>query len=75
MRQINTMFPDAKGYKTAAGAQRKLETFSNLCDENNVLTCVVQRPDGVWLPVAVIGDKNEWCAGPLSGSGICVCRA
>lgn len=75
-RNLNTMFPDAKGYKTWAGAARKLEAFSVLLDENNALRVVVQRPaDGLYLPVVIIGEKNEWICGPVCGSGICVCRA
>lgn len=74
-KTLTNMFPEVEGYKTRRGADGKLAKAMGFLTENNVLHLTMQRPDGTYLPVAILGEKNEWCAGPLAGSGICVTRA
>ena len=72
---LSEMFPEANGYKTFWGAANKLAKSKAFLEENKVIHTVVVRTDNKFIPVAILGEKNEWCAGPLAGSGICVTRA
>lgn len=58
--QINTMFPDHKGCKTAKGAQSRLDVALSGLREcaDTFHSCIVQRPDGMWIAVVIVGHKT-----------------
>lgn len=76
---INTMFPDHKGCKTQAGAQSRLDAAKPLLDhveiQGTVHTAVLQRPDGTWIAVAILGSRSiGGLALQLINYKVCVCN-
>lgn len=71
-RNLSTMFPNASGTKTYAGAAARLAKVQTFLDSNNVVHCVVQRPDGTFIAVAVLHDRNSWCVSAFTSANICV---
>lgn len=66
---LTLMFPEAKGCTTKAGADRRVARVKAALDENRVNHVVVQRPDGIWLPVAILHDRNSWMVRALCDAG------
>ncbi len=62
---------DAKGYKTRAGAEAKLNKFK-LAIPDEVTSFVAQRPDGVWLAVVIHSNRATINIPFLCHNGICV---
>lgn len=82
MTNLDHIFANVKGYKTRAGAQRKIDaqystrdTQRTTAEREQVLMFPYQRTDGTWIPVAILNDKNEWVAGMLASRGVCVTKA
>ncbi len=69
---LTKMFPEAKGCTTKAGAERRVAKVREALDANAVTHVVVQRDDGVYLPVAILHDRNSWLLRGLIDAGFCV---
>jgi hypothetical protein len=69
---LTKMFPDAKGCNTKAGAERRVAKVAAALEENSVTHVVIQREDGVYLPVAIVNDRNSWMTIGLINAGFCV---
>lgn len=70
-RNLNEMFPDANATKTYAGSANRLEKFlTNL--EDCPTHVIVQRPDGLFLPIVILNDKNSWLMHSAMACHCCV---
>ena len=69
IRNIDTMFPEMNGCKTRKGAQARLDKLAR-CVEQSVpptgrtlyLTTIVEREDGTFIPVAIVGSEGSYLA-------------
>lgn len=74
MRQYNDYLgKQYVGLKTAKGAQARLDKLAAALDEGNALAVVVQgTDDGLFYPVVIINNKNEYLAGVCPHYGVWV---
>ena len=76
MRNLVGETAGVPGLKTWAGAQARLDGFHKLGmdaeDLAKILTLVVERPDGRFVPVAVVGTSTVYLARMLADAGIYV---
>ena len=69
---LTDRFPNAKGYATEKNAERQLAKFAGHIEDEKLLTAVVRRGDGRWLPVVIFGANGHCNIPMLANAGICV---
>lgn len=78
MKLINEMFPNANATKTHKGAMARITRYfeaaggENNTDLSSVKFSVVQRPDGLFLAVAIVKDNSAWLMHGMMDHHICV---
>lgn len=73
--QLNEMFPDHDACKTPEGAQRRLDNGANAIDKATMLSAVLQRPDGMWFAVVILGSRSPvGHAVYFATNKVCVCN-
>lgn len=62
--------PEVKGLKTRRGAEKRLAGL-----DATVMTTIVEREDGTFVPVALLGDSTMYLAYALAVNGVFVTNA
>lgn len=73
---LNTLFPNAKGTKTEAGAYKRIEKVRENIHEDDarfIRYAVVRRPDDTFVAIAIFtNERATWLMHYLMSNHICV---
>jgi len=72
LSDLASLFPDAKAFASIERARAKLARAVDGVTFERSTSAIVQRVDGLWLPVVILGPRDTWLARGLAERGVCV---